>query len=387
MEILHLKQIISINSAVPIFGYILPPLAVFVLILNILMVLTFCRRHTRSAINSLLMGILTMDTLAIMMPIPVFVNFFTMGNYQYAVPYDWCQAYFILMFILPLTCNMASIWITFTLACVRCYSIWRPLSARTHLTSFKMNIGLSIIVLISVATYFPNYLEYSFTPIAIDNVTLACEAEKSFSHSKETLCSLHNWIQIVLTSHIPWVCIIFPNVGMLWQLKKSQTKRSVLFHGLKAKPENGGKPDTCIGCRPRCHSSARTLQTRHRRITWMIFINVTLIWLVEIPFATVLTSILIQRSYDFMKVNIGTPAVIVILLKYMSYPVIFFTNTFMCGQFRKNFKSVVLCRASGTSMNFFDVGQGIPVKLFHDNEEEVSSLTAELRENRCRVTR
>ena len=349
MEILHLSQILSINSAVPIFGYILPPLAVFVLILNVLLVLTLSRRHMRSPINSLLMGIVTMDTLAIMMPIPIFINFFTIGNYQYAVPYSWCQAYFVLMYVAPLTCNMASIWTTVTLASVRCYSIWRPLSARTYMTSFKMNVGLAIIVVISVATYCPNYFEYSFTPITNDNVTMACKAEKSFSRVNESLGSLLSWIQIVMTSHIPWVSIIFPDVGMLWQLKKSERNRNAMFHELKSEPHHGDKPD--VDGNTKHDSQARMLQKRHRKITWMVFINVTLIWLVEIPFATVFTKILLQSSFDFIQVNIGTPAVIVMLVKYMSYPVIFFTNTFMCGRFRKTFKDVVLCRASDTGMS------------------------------------
>ena len=350
MDPIYLSGLVSVNYAVPVFGYIVPPLAFFVLIINVLMVFILSRRHMRSPINSLLVGISTMDTLAIMLPVPLFINFFSMGNIYTVFPYSWCKAYFILMYVLPMTCNMASIWITVALACVRCYTVWRPLMAKTSLTPYRMNIVLTIIVLLSIGVYFPNYFEYNFIPMETSDsqkntTTVACKVEKSYAHSSESFCAVHFWIQIVLSSHLPWFGMLFPDAGMLWGLKRAAIQRNYLLNG-QSECNNDDRTEMELGKKMGRINQNTEIQKRHRKITWMIFMNVTLIWLVEIPFAVVFTQLLLRTNFDLMRNDIGTAAIIVILLKYVTYPVIFLTYCFMSQRFRQTFKDVVLCRSS-----------------------------------------
>ena len=300
----------------------------------------------RSPINSLLVLIATMDTFAIMLPVPVFINLISTRNVYTVFPYSWCKSYFLLMYVLPMMCNMASIWITVALACVRFYSVWRPLLARRRLTQYRINIGLTIIVLLSVAIYFPSVFEYNFSPIDTDsmleNVTyVACKVEKTYAHLNGRFCEVHYWIQVILTTFVPWFCMLFPDVGMLWLLKRATTKRNILLNEIHTESVNYSRIENDGNMT--CFNSHMKLENKNRLVTWMIFINVTLIWLVEIPFAVAFTQLLLHSKYDFMRHNMGTITVFAMLLKYVTYPVIFLTYCFMSRRFRQAFKDMIFC--------------------------------------------
>lgn len=352
MAHVHLGDIVPIVTAVPVFGYTVPPLALVVLIVNVLMVMTLLRRHMRSPINSLLIGIATMDTVAIVMPVPVFIYFYSTGNFYHFVPYSWCRAYFTMVYVLPLMCNMASLWITVALACVRCFSVWCPLVARSKLTSYRTNLGLVTVIFVSVVVYFPSLFEYNFIPIEQKSATqgnatsLVCKVEKSFSHLSETFCEAHTWVQILLTSLLPWFSMPFPSLGMLWRLKRAELKRDSLLNGNDFATDYNKQDKRKLGEKMQTINQHMELTRQRRMITWMIFFSVTIIWLVEIPFAVVFTQFLLRSNFDFMRNDIGTAGVVVLMIKYVTYPMIFPMYCIMSQRFRQTFKDVVLCRST-----------------------------------------
>ena len=359
MNAINLSSLVPLKIAVPLFGYAVPPVAFMVLFVNILLVMTLCRRHMRSPVNSLMVGIATMNTIAITLPVPVSVYFYTSGNVFHYIPFSWCRAYFTTVFVLPLASNMASIWLTAALACVRCLSVWRPLAARALITWYRTNLVAVAIVLISGGVYFPSLFEYTFHPVPLNETSsmrediamVGCKVEKSFSHLlNKTFCETHTWAQILLTSLIPWFCILFPDFGLLWRLKKAEVKREkLLLDGEKETFVDNGK-DIC----EKLVSIKQHMKFRQRRrkLTWMIFLNVTLVWLVEIPFAVVFTRILVRNDFDLMSGNIDAVGVIVILMKYITYPMIFIMYCIMSERFRETFKDVVLCRKTATKQLF-----------------------------------
>ena len=354
MDAIHLSSLVPIKTAVPLFGYAVPPVAFMVLFVNILLVLTLCRRHMRSPVNSLMVGIATMNTIAITLPVPVFVNFYSTGDVYRYIPFHWCRAYFITVFVLPLASNMASIWLTVALACVRCLSVWRPLATRAFITWYRTNLVALGIVFISVGVYFPSLFEYNFDPVNIwsnettsikdDSTMVGCKVEKSFAHLNKTFCEAHTWAQIMMTSLIPWFCILFPDAGLLWRLRRAEIKRKRLLDDCTKESNIDNGKD--IGEQMVSINQHLKFRQRRRKITWMIFINVTIIWLVEIPFAVVFTRILVRNDFDLMRGNIGNIGVLVIMMKYMTYPMIFIMYCIMCERFRETFKDVVLCRTT-----------------------------------------
>ena len=69
----HLNIMFSPTYAVPVFGYVVPPLAVLVLVVNLLMVWTLGKRELKSPVNTVLICIAVSDTLAIALPSVPFV--------------------------------------------------------------------------------------------------------------------------------------------------------------------------------------------------------------------------------------------------------------------------------------------------------------------------
>ena len=359
MDAIHLSRLVPIETAVPLFGYVVPPMAFVVLLMNVLLVLTLCRRHMRSPVNALMVGMAIMNTAAITVPVPAFVYFFSSGNVNHYVPFSWCRTYFTTVYILPLTSNMASMWLTVALAYVRCLSVWRPLAARSLITWYRTNLVVLIIVLISVGVYFPSLFEYTFDPVNLalnettftndDDTIVGCRVEKGFAHQTKTFCEAHTWVQIMMTSLIPWFCILFPDAGLLWRLKRAEVKRNALLNEMKSNIDDGKRG---IGEKMVFINQHLKFRQQRQKITCRIFINVTVIWLVEIPFAVVFTRILARNDFDLMRSNIENAGVFVILMKYVTYPMIFIMYCVMSERFRQTFKDVVLCRSTAAKKLF-----------------------------------
>lgn len=342
----HLNVMFSPKYAVPVFGYAVPPLAISVLLLNSLMVWTLSKRELQSPVNTVLTCIAVSDVLAISLPAIPFVHFYTMGNYQDFVPFAWCRVFFSLVHILPLMCNMASLWSTVALATIRCYSVWRPLHVKSTITISRTRLAIVIIYLFSALVYTPIMFEYTYTPLSTPsmmrpNTTItSCHLQKSNSHLMLNFCTVHAWVQIVCTSLLPWFLIAFPDAGMLWKLRKADRTRSAL-HGTR---DTGHEKDAMF--------LNKKTASRHRMTTWLIVLVVSMVWLVEIPFAVSLTIYLSHTNGDVMRNPLGDNVVFVFLLKYITYPLIFFVYCFMSERFRKAFWESIscLCSASDKSM-------------------------------------
>ncbi|XP_052808657.1 sex peptide receptor-like [Mya arenaria] len=325
----HLNMMFSPKFAVPIFGFVVPPLSLIILVTNLLMVWTLRKRNMRSPINAILTSVAVTDTLAICMPVVPFMYFYTLGHYEDFIPYTWCRTFFNLVHVFPLLCNMASLWSTVALAGIRCYSVWRPLQVKSVVTNFRINSGIVAIYLTSFIVYCPVIFEYSYTPISaysmIDqNKTItSCHMQKSSSHMMNNFCTIHTWIQIILTSLLPWLLIAFPDFGLLWKLRHAENLVTANMN--------------------------RT--TRRRMTSWMIFVVVSMVWLVEIPFAITFTEYLSHTNGDVMRNKLGDNVVFVFLLKYITYPIIFVIYCFMSQRFRTEFLGMFTLRRSIQTRN------------------------------------
>jgi hypothetical protein len=336
----HLNVMFHPEYAVPVFGYAVPPLAIIILFTNFFMVWILLKRHMRSPANTLLVCIAISNTLAIVFPVAPFVYFYTLGFYEDFVPFAWCRAFFNLVHVFPLLCNMASLWSTVALACMRCYSVWRPLHAKSTITPVRTYITIVAIYILSTLAYTPTIFEYTFIPLSAPslinpNTTIvSCHLQQTRTHLSESFCNFHTWVQIIFTSLLPWFLITFPDFGLLYKLKKTETERKILMdESCDHREDSKEKPLV----------SKTKLISGRRMTSWMIFIVVSMIWLVEIPFAVSFTLYQSHTNGDVMRNHLGSSVVFVLLLKYISYPIIFMIYCFMSQKFRQTFAEMFMC--------------------------------------------
>ncbi|XP_045199200.1 sex peptide receptor-like [Mercenaria mercenaria] len=340
----HLNVMFSPEYAVPVFGYAVPPLALVILFVNFLMVWILLKRHMRSPANTLLICIAISDTLAIVLPVIPFVYFYTFGFYEDFIPFAWCRVFFNLVHVFPLLCNMASLWSTVALAFMRCFSVWRPLHAKSTITLTRTYITIIGIYILSALVYTPAMFEYTYIPLSSPSLMdpnttiISCHLQQTRSHLSESFCNFHTWIQIIFTSLLPWFLITFPDFGLLYKLKKTEKERKTLTdESFDQKDDSKGKDLL----------SKTKLVTGRRMTSWMIFVVVSMIWLVEIPFAVSFTLYQSHTNGDVMRNHLGSSVVFILLIKYISYPVMFLIYCFMSQKFRKTFSEIVFCSSRG----------------------------------------
>lgn len=338
----HLNIMFSPKYAVPVFGYVVPPLALLVLVTTFFMVRVLLKKQMRSPANIVLICIAISDTITIILPVVPFVYFYTLGYYQDFVPFAWCRVFFNFVHVFPLLSNMASLWSTVALAFMRCFSVWRPLHAKSTITPFRTYLSIGCIYVLSVLVYVPTMFEYTFIPLSApslmrpNSTILSCHLQKSPAHSSQKFCFIHTWIQIIFTSLLPWFLITFPDMGLLYKLKKREYERKTLSDETRV-TKNVSNETKLTAEYHAVRAAGR------KRTTWMIFLVVSMIWLVEIPFAVSFTLYLSHTDGDVMRSHLGSSVVFVFLLKYVTYPVVFLIYCFMSQNFRKTFKEIVFC--------------------------------------------
>ena len=116
---LHFGHMFPLKYSVPINGYIAPVLIMLTVITNSLVIAVLLKKHMRSPTNVLLAGMALSDMLTGVIPLPIFIYFFSMGYYQDFVPYSWCFPYKLLYENIPTIFHTASIWLTVGLAVQR----------------------------------------------------------------------------------------------------------------------------------------------------------------------------------------------------------------------------------------------------------------------------
>lgn len=226
----HLNIMFSPEYAVPVFGYVVPPLALLVLVTTFFMVWVLLKKPMRSPANTVLVCIAISDTITIILPVVPFVYFYTLGYYEDFVPFAWCRVFFNFVHVFPLLSNMASLWSTVALAFMRCFSVWRPLHAKSTITPFRTYLSIGCIYALSILVYVPTMFEYTFIPLSApslmrpNSTILSCHLQKSPAHTSQKFCFIHTWIQIIFTSLLPWFLITFPDMGLLYKLKKKRIR-------------------------------------------------------------------------------------------------------------------------------------------------------------------
>lgn len=76
-----------------VYGVVTPVIVLVTLVTNVLVCVVLCRPNMRSPTNVILANMAVADMLTGLWPLPPFVHFYSLGNYDELVPYSWCFAY------------------------------------------------------------------------------------------------------------------------------------------------------------------------------------------------------------------------------------------------------------------------------------------------------
>jgi len=158
----------SSNEAVIVNGYISPAIVLLTLITNSLVCAVLLQSHMRTPTNIFLLGLAVSDSLTGVVPLPVFIYFYTFGAYwSMLVPPSWCHVYMPMRVHLPTTWHTASIWLTVGLAFQRYVYICHQSVAKRLCTVRNAVIAVVAVYAAAVASQLFRHIEGRYEPISL----------------------------------------------------------------------------------------------------------------------------------------------------------------------------------------------------------------------------
>lgn len=349
-ELKNLK-IVYTQETVIINGYIIPPVAVIVLVTNMFVILIYFKQFRQTTnnirkISSILyISIATANTLAIL-PISVWYFYlFTLGNMAntYFVPYNLCWEwnFFTYVDVFP---HMASIWFVTILSVQRYMIIKHPFVSSEKWTLKRMYILLIVVWLVAFTMQLPLVFETYFTPkyISVNTTTnvssiLGCSAHYAdwLDGNGETSEIISYLLKLIGVIFIPSFLIIYSDVSLVLFLKESSNVRKILVK------TSSTEKDQASGS---VRSNYVTFQydltdSESRRQTLLVVILSSIVFVVEIPYAVLLiVHIHFISIQDYKLKNwlwVGPAGNFINLTMHVSYPILFILSCLLSRQFRK----------------------------------------------------
>lgn len=230
----HMDGLYPIDCAVPIYGFIVPCLALMVVIINILIIVIFSKPHIRSHTTVILTIIALADSLNISLPSTIYVYYYVLGNHKDYVPYQLCQATFLLIHLLPEMFNLISVWSTILLACIRFRCLQSPFKAKSLHTNRRIAVGITFAVSLAILVQVPSLALFDFLPVNVTStvtnrtMTTCVVATSKLINGACILREIHIWIELFVNSFIPCFMLILLDLAILYTLHKAERRRGSL---------------------------------------------------------------------------------------------------------------------------------------------------------------
>lgn len=230
----HMDGLFPEQCALPIYGFVVPPLALLVVIVNALILVIFAKPHIRSHTTFILTVIAVADSLNISLPSIIYVYMYTLGHHRDFVPYTMCFPTYLLFHLLPEMFNLVSLWSTILLACVRFRCLQYPFKAKDHHSNSRIAVGIVVVFVIAMGVQLPSIGLFDFLPVNVTSLTTnqtmeTCIVTTSRNINKAcVLREIHIWIELFANSFIPCCALIVLDLGILYTLRKAERKRGCL---------------------------------------------------------------------------------------------------------------------------------------------------------------
>ena len=325
----HLYMTFPLKYSVPINGYIMPIVILMTVVTNTLVIVVLLKKHMRSPTNVLLAAMALSDMLTGVIPLPLFVYFFTLGNYKEYVPFSWCYPYKVLYENVPTIFHTASIWLTVGLAVQRYIYICHSLQARTWCTIPNVIRATVVVYLVAFLSQLSKFLDFTVEPVTVfskvhPNVTFGgcsiLNTQWMMDHI-DMYNNMYFWFRIIFIHMVPCISLVLLNGLLIFAMRKAQIRRMQLLKQNKKSESRKLKESNCT--------------------TLMLVAVVGLFLLVEFPLGIIMTIYVADNTFDL---KMFSPEVYMIMT-YMSnffillsYPLNFFIYCGMSRQFRETFK-------------------------------------------------
>ncbi|KAK3093925.1 hypothetical protein FSP39_021901 [Pinctada imbricata] len=295
-------------------GYVVPAIALLVLMTNAVVVAVFKRQKTYGASQAGLVGVAVSDTMTMLFPAPFYF-------YQFALGYKpSCEILEITAWIslyLPTITHTASIWLTVVLAAQRYLYVCHPFKARSMCT--LKNTTIIIVVTYVIAFLF--HLSRFFVMVKSFDGN-ECTLVYRQGIDSELYLKTYLTIRIIFIQFVPCICLIVLNTIMLLGLRSITNKKAELQNN----PDNN-----------------QTVCKENTRVTIMIICMAAITLLVELP-GGITISLHAANYYLGYEVadsdHLMGAEIIINLLIMFSYPLNFLLYCSMSGEFKQTLSSM-----------------------------------------------
>lgn len=326
---LHFENLFPLKYSVPLNGYIAPVLILLTVVTNTLVIAVLMKKHMRSPTNVLLAGMAFSDMMTGIIPLPIFIHFFSIGHYVDFVPIHWCLAYRMLYDNIPTIFHTASIWLTVGLAVQRYIYICHSLQARTWCTIPNVIWGTVIVYLVAFLSQVTKFVDFTIDPIPVrseldPNTTFeGCDLElRTWAAQNTTVYfNIYFWFRIIFIHLVPCTSLVVLNGLLIYAMRKAQVRRMQLLKQNKKSESRKLKESNCT--------------------TLMLVAVVGLFLLVEFPLGIIMTLYVTDNTFNLKLFTPGVYAIMTSMSNFfilLSYPLNFFIYCGMSRLFRETFK-------------------------------------------------
>ncbi|XP_052803631.1 sex peptide receptor-like [Mya arenaria] len=326
---LHFDNLFPLKYSVPINGYIAPVLILLTVVTNTLVIAVLLKKHMRSPTNVLLAGMAFSDMMTGVIPLPIFLHFFSMEHYKDFVPIGWCLPYRLLYENIPTIFHTASIWLTVGLAAQRYIYICHSLQARTWCTIPNVLRGTVVVYLVAILSQFTRFVDVEIKP---QHVPSRLDTNQTFvgcdliyrpwaMNNLVMYLNIYFWFRIIFIHLVPCISLVVLNGLLISAMRKASVRRMQLLKQNKKSESKKLKESNCT--------------------TLMLVAVVGLFLLVEFPLGIIMTLYVTDNTFAL---NLFSEDVYLIMTSMsnffilLSYPLNFFIYCGMSRLFRETFK-------------------------------------------------
>ncbi|XP_045209597.1 sex peptide receptor-like [Mercenaria mercenaria] len=326
---LHFARLFPLKYSVPINGYIAPVLVLLTVVTNTLVIAVLLKKHMRSPTNVLLAGMAFSDMLTGVIPLPVFIYFFSMGHYNDFVPLGWCLPYKMLYENIPTIFHTASIWLTVGLAAQRYIYICHSLQARTWCTIPNVLRATVIVYIVAFVSQLTRFIDFYTVPWTVPSYVNPNETYQGCVYQTRNWAMNHMdmyqniyfWFRIIFIHLVPCISLVVLNGLLISAMRKAQIRRMQLLKQNKKSESRKLKESNCT--------------------TLMLVAVVGLFLLVEFPLGIIMTLYVTDNTFDLKLFSENVYSIMTSMSNFfilLSYPLNFFIYCGMSRQFRETFK-------------------------------------------------
>jgi hypothetical protein len=328
-RLLHFTSLFPLKYSVPINGYIAPVLVLLTVVTNTLVIAVLLKKHMRSPTNVLLAGMAFSDMMTGVIPLPIFIYFFSMGHYKEFVPFGWCLPYKMLYENIPTIFHTASIWLTVGLAAQRYIYICHSLQARTWCTIPNVLRATVIVYVIAFISQLTRFIDFYTIPMPAPCFSSPNKTVIGCSYIPRTWAMNHMdmyqniyfWFRIIFIHLVPCISLVVLNGLLISAMRKAQIRRMQLLKQNKKSESRKLKESNCT--------------------TLMLVAVVGLFLLVEFPLGIIMTLYVTDNTFALELFSEHVYSIMTSMSNFfilLSYPLNFFIYCGMSRQFRETFK-------------------------------------------------